>query len=330
MFIPNMYAAASLMMFLSMLCWGSWANTQKLCRGWRFELFYWDYVWGILLISLLMGFTLGRLDAASPDSFILNLSAADGRHLLLAFVGGIVFNIANILLVAAIAIAGLAVAFPIGIGLALVIGSILNYVITPKGNPVLLFGGIALVCVAIVLDALAYRKISHDLRVSTKGILLSLLCGVGMGLFYPFVAKALTGENHLGPYTVALVFAVGVLVSTFPLNYIFMRRPVAGPPETFGEYFQGAGRFHLWGILGGMIWGVGTISNFVASYAQMVGPATSYALGQGATMISAVWGVFVWREFAGAPSSVRRLLALMFLFFAIGLAAVAVAPIWSF
>jgi glucose uptake protein len=189
MFIPQVYLAALVMMILSMLCWGSWANTQKLCKGWRFELFYWDYVWGILLISLLMGFTLGRLDPASPDSFILNLTSADSRHLLLAFVGGIVFNIANILLVAAIAIAGLAVAFPIGIGLALVIGSILNYIITPKGNPVLLFGGIALVCVAIVLDALAYRKISRDLRVSTKGIMLSLLCGVGMGLFYPFVAK---------------------------------------------------------------------------------------------------------------------------------------------
>ena len=330
MFIPQVYLTALAMMILSMLCWGSWANTQKLCRGWRFELFYWDYVWGILLVSMLMGFTLGRVDPASPDSFVSNLTTADSRHLLLAFVGGIVFNIANILLVAAIAIAGLAVAFPIGIGLALVIGSILNYLITPKGDPVLLFGGIALVCLAIVLDALAYRKISRDLRVSTKGILLSLFCGVGMGLFYPFVAKALTGENHLGPYTVAVVFALGVLASTFPLNYIFMRRPVAGPPVTLDDYFQGKARFHLWGVLGGLIWGIGTISNFVASYAQMVGPATSYALGQGATMISAVWGVFVWHEFAGAPSSVRRLLALMFLTFVLGLVAVAAAPIWSF
>jgi glucose uptake protein len=129
---------------------------------------------------------------------------------------------------------------------------------------------------------------------------------------------------------VALVFAVGVLVSTFPLNYIFMRRPVAGPPVTFGDYFQGTGRFHLWGILGGLIWGVGTISNFVASYTRMVDPATSYALGQGATMISAVWGVFVWQEFAGAPPSARRLLALMFLLFVLGLGVVAVAPVWSF
>jgi len=327
MFVPNVYIIALGMMIVSMLCWGSWANTQKLCRNWRFELFYWDYVWGILLVSILLGFTLGRTDPTSADSFLPNLRTADAHHLLLAFVGGVVFNIANILLVAAIAIAGLAVAFPIGIGVALVVGSVLNYIITPKGNPVLLFGGIALVCVAIVLDALAYRRISRDLKVSARGILLSLLCGVGMGLFYPFVAKALKGENHLGPYTVAFVFALGVLICTIPVNYIFMRRPVSGPPVTMREYFTGSRLLHFWGVLGGVIWGVGTISNFVASSAQMIGPATSYALGQGATMVSAFWGVFVWREFAQAPSRVRLLLALMFLFFLLGLGAIAVAPI---
>ena len=318
------------MMILSMVCWGSWANTQKLCKNWRFELFYWDYVWGILLATVFIGFTLGTTNSASPDSFMTNLGRADAHHLLLAFLGGIVFNIANILLVAAIAIAGLAVAFPIGIGLALVIGSVLNYIITPAGNPLLLFGGIALVCVAIVLDAMAYRKISQDLKVSTRGILLSLLCGVGMGLFYPFVAKALTGPNHLGPYTVAYVFGIGVLVCTVPLNYVFMRRPVSGPPVGFGDYLRGNKALHFWGVLGGMIWGVGTISNFVASYVQMVGPAASYALGQGATMVSAIWGVFVWKEFAGADRPVKRLLALMFAFFIAGLICVALAPVVKF
>jgi glucose uptake protein len=327
MFIPTAYPLALFMMIVTMICWGSWANTQKLCKGWRFELFYWDYVWGILLISLLMGFTLGNTNPASPDSFMSNLRAADGHHVLLAILGGVVFNIANILLVAAIAIAGLAVAFPIGIGLALVIGSVLNYIITPKGNPLLLFGGIFLVCVAIVLDAFAYRKLVKDLTVSTKGIVISLLAGVGMGLFYPFVAKATTGPHHLGPYTVAFVFALGVLACSIPLNYLFMRKPVAGPPVSMGDYFRGRQVFHFWGILGGAIWGVGTICNFVASYAQMVGPAAAYALGQGATMISAIWGVFVWKEFAGAPPAARRLLALMFLFFILGLSCIAVAPI---
>jgi glucose uptake protein len=327
MFIPQIYAVALFMMVLSMLCWGSWANTQKLCRQWRFELYYWDYVWGILLMTLFMGLTLGRTDLTSPDSFFHNLGLADMHHLLLAFVGGVVFNIANILLVAAIAIAGLAVAFPIAIGLALVIGSVLNYLITPAGNPLLLFGGISLVCVAIVLDAMAYRKISPDMSVSTKGIVISLLSGIGMGLFYPFVAKALKGDNHLGPYTVAFVFAIGVFVCTIPLNYIFMRRPVSGSGVAISEYFKGTGLLHFWGILGGMIWCVGTVSNFVASYAKTVGPATSYALGQGATMVSAIWGVFVWKEFAGAPPAAKRLLALMFCFFLVGLACVALAPI---
>jgi glucose uptake protein len=242
----------------------------------------------------------------------------------------VVFNIANILLVAAIAIAGLAVAFPIGIGLALVIGSVLNYIITPKGNPLLLFGGIFLVAIAIVLDAFAYRKLVKDLTASTKGIVISLLAGVGMGLFYPFVAKATTGANHLGPYTVALVFALGVLACSVPLNYIFMRKPVAGPPVRMGDYFQGRSVFHFWGVLGGAIWGLGSISNFVASYAQMVGPAAAYALGQGATMVSAIWGVFVWKEFAGAPPAVRRLVALMFLFFILGLSSIAIAPVVKF
>ncbi len=330
MYIPSLYPVALFMMIVTMICWGSWANTQKLSKGWRFELFYWDYVFGIVLIALVLGFTMGNTDPASPDSFVANLRTADGEHLLLAVLGGVVFNVANILLVAAIAIAGLAVAFPIGIGLALVIGSVLNYIIQPKGNPVLLFGGILLVIVAIVLDAFAYRKLVKDLSVSTKGILLSLLAGTGMGLFYPFVAKATTGPNHLGPYSVAFVFSLGVLACTIPVNYLFMRKPISGAPVAMRDYFRGTGAFHFWGLLGGVIWGIGMISNFVASYAQMVGPAAAYALGQGATMVSAIWGVFVWREFAGAPPAARRLLWLMFLFFIVGLSGVAVAPIVKF
>jgi glucose uptake protein len=327
MFIPQVYAVALAFMILSMICWGSWPNTQKATGSWRFELFYWDYVWGVLLCFMLVGLTLGRTDAASPDSFFRNLAAADATHLTYAFLGGIVYNIANILIVGAIAIAGMAVAFPVGIGMALVIGSVLNYLITPKGNPLLLFGGVALVCVAIVLDALAYRQLTPDAKASKKGIILSLLGGFGMGLFYPFVAKGISGENHLGPYTVACVFGLGILASNIPANYIVMRRPVAGPPVSLADYFGGAARLHFWGILGGAFWAVGTLSNFVASYAAMVGPATSYALGQGATMVGAIWGVFVWKEFAGAGKSTKRLLAMMFVFFIVGLVCVALAPV---
>src|SRR5579863_68693 len=314
-------------MLFSMLCWGSWANTQKIDKRWRFELFYWDYTWGLLACALLFGLTLGNRSSASSDSFFHNLSAASARSLLEAFLGGVIFNLGNLLLVAAISVAGMAVAFPIGAGLALVIGAVINYFISPKGDPILLFGGIALICIAIILDAMAYRGLSARANATTKGVGLSLACGVAVGLFYPFVAKALTGPNHLGPYTVYFVFALGAVVSNFPMNYRLMRRPVSGQPLRMKDYFKGRASLHAWGILGGVIWGIGTISNFVASYVPMIGPATSFSLGEGNTMISAIWGIFVWNEFRGAGVRVKCLLAIMFLFFILGLSCIALAPV---
>jgi glucose uptake protein len=246
-----------------------------------------------------------------------------------AFAGGMIFNLGNLLLVAAIAIAGMAVAFPLGAGLALVIGAVLNYAVSPKGNPLLLFGGILLVCAAIAANAMAYRGLQKAGKSGTKGILLSLLCGVVIGLFYPFVAKALTGENHLGPYTVYFVFALGALVSNFPLNYAFMRRPVSGSSLSIRDYLKGSSAAHAWGVLGGLIWGTGTICSFVVAYTPMVGPATSFSLSEGNTMISAIWGVFVWKEFHGASSGVKRLLALMFALFVVGLVSISLAPVFS-
>jgi glucose uptake protein len=314
-------------MFLSMLCWGSWANTQKIDKRWRFELFYWDYMWGVLACALLFGVTLGTKSPAAPDSFFRNLCAASPRSLVEAFFGGVIFNLGNLLLVAAISVAGMAVAFPIGAGLALVIGAVINYIISPKGNPVLLFGGIALICIAVVLDAMAYRGLPGGAKASTKGVGLSLACGVAVGLFYPLVAKALTGPNHLGPYTVYFVFALGAAISNFPMNYGLMRRPVNGEPLRVKDYFKGHASLHAWGILGGAIWGIGTIANFVASYVPMIGPATSLSLGEGNTMISAIWGIFVWKEFHGAGNRVKGLLAIMFLFFVLGLSCIALAPV---
>ena len=212
-------------------------------------------------------------------------------------------------------------------GLALVIGAIVNYIISPKGNPILLFGGIGLICIAILLDAMAYRGLSRNTKATTKGVVLSLACGIAVGLFYPFVAKALTGPNHLGPYTVFFVFAMGAAVSNFPMNYGLMRRPISGQPLRMKDYFHGRMSLHLWGILGGAIWGIGTVANFAASYVPTIGPATSFSLGEGNTMISAIWGIFVWKEFQGAGSRVKGLLAIMFLFFVLGLSCIALAPV---
>jgi glucose uptake protein len=328
MYQPEAYAAALAFMITSMICWGSWANTMKLTAGYPFQLFYWDYVIGIVVGSLAWGLTLGSLGGGDL-SFLSNIRSADSQHILFAIAGGAVFNIANLLLVAAIDIAGLAVAFPVGIGLALVVGVILNYILAPKGHPGLLFAGVALVVVAIALDALAYRR-RESLRpsVSARGIWISVACGVLMGIFYPLVTKAVTGANALGPYSVAFFFALGTAACAIPVNYLFMKKPLTGAAGVnMEQYAQAKPMWHVWGIVGGMIWCTGAVFNFVASHAQIVGPAISYAIGQGATMISAIWGVFIWKEFANAPASSRKLIPAMFIFFLLGLGSIAVAPL---
>src|SRR5271165_2604749 len=327
MYQPEAYGIALLFMIGSMLCWGSWANTMKLTPGWPFQLFYWDYVIGIIAASLLWGLTLGSVGGGEL-SFLRNIARADGTHIVYALLGGVVFNVANLLLVAAIDIAGLAVAFPIGIGLALVVGVLLNYAISPKGHPGLLFGGMAIIVLAIILDALAYRRRESERRsVSVRGIWISVACGVLMGIFYPLVTKAVTGEHSLGPYSVAFFFALGVVLCAIPVNYLFMKKPLTGtPPVNMSQYFQAKPAWHFWGVLGGLIWCTGTVFNFVASHAQIIGPAVSYAIGQGATMVSAVWGVFIWKEFASAPPASRKLIPAMFVFFLLGLGSIAIAP----
>lgn len=330
MYQPEIYSIVLLFMIVSMLCWGSWANTLKLCPGFRFQLFYWDYVIGLVVGALLWGLTLGSLGTAGKP-FLAEIAETSSRSAWLSFVGGAVFNVANLLLVAAIDIAGLAVAFPIGIGLALVVGATGNYFISPKGHPLLLFGGIALVVGAIVFDAIAYR-LREETRaaMSRRGIVISLIAGFLMGTFYPFVSAAMTGPTSVGPYAAVLFFALGVAACAIPFNFLLMRKPLDGrEPAAMQDYFRAPFPFHAWGILGGVIWCTGAAMNFVASQAHIVGPAVSYSIGQGATMISACWGVFVWREFASAPARSRMFLVGMFVLFLGGLAAVAVAPLFS-
>ena len=334
MILPQTYGAALLLTLVSMLCWGSWANTFKLAGKWRFELFYYDYSLGLLIAATIYALTFGNL-GSDGFAFTDDLVHAGKRQILFGAVGGIVFNLANMLLVAAISLAGLSVAFPVGIGLALVIGVVWNYILKPQGNPVLLFTGAAIVVAAIVVDAFAYRALEAGKaaqaarRVSGKGIALSLLSGVLMGSFFPLVEMGKAGPLGLGPYAIGFVFAVGVFLSTFIFNLFFMNLPVEGPPVALSEYFKGTGGQHLLGVVGGLIWATGTIANFVAASAPesvQVGPAISYALGQGATMVSALWGLLVWKEFAGASSRVRALIVVMLVLFICGLALISAAP----
>lgn len=333
MFIVQNYSLAVIFCIITMLCWGSWANTQKLAsKSWRFELFYWDYVIGILLFSLISAFTLGSIGELGR-SFLSDLSQASTSNIGSAFIGGIIFNAANILLSAAIAIAGMAVAFPIGIGLALVLGVIINYIGAAKGDPVLLFIGVALVTIAIIFNAAAYHKSSKGAnRVSSKGILLSIAAGILMSFFYRFIAASMDlnnfihpAEGKMTPYTAVFIFSVGIFVSNFLFNTLLMKKPFEGKPTGYKEYFKGRFPTHLVGILGGLIWGLGNSFNLIA--AGKAGPAISYGLGQGATLVAALWGVFIWKEFKNAPKGTSGLIVAMFLFFIAGLILIILAGI---
>jgi glucose uptake protein len=325
MFIVTNYSTAVLFCVVTMLCWGSWANTQKLAgKTWRFELFYWDYVIGILLFSLLAAFTLGST-GSSGRSFLPDLQQAEMKNIGSALLGGVVFNAANILLSAAIAIAGMAVAFPVGIGLALILGVLVNYFAAEKGNPVLIFSGVALILVAILVNAMAYRKANKAAqKLSSKGLLLSVVAGLLMSFFYRFIAAAMDLQNFeqpasgkMTPYTAVVVFSIGIFLSNFLFNTILMKRPFEGTPVSYRDYFNGKLPTHMVGILGGLIWGLGNSLNLIA--AGKAGPAISYGLGQGATMVAALWGVFIWKEFRAAPTGTNGLIAAMFLFFISGL-----------
>ena len=330
MFIVNNYSTAILFCIITMLCWGSWANTQKLAsKTWRFELFYWDYVFGILLVSLLFAFSLGS-NGIGGRSFIEDISQADKNNIFSAIIGGVIFNAANILLVAAIAIAGMSVAFPVGIGLALVIGVIVNYIDNPIGNKFFLFGGVVLIVIAILLNANAYRKMqSGNKSASSKGLLLSIVAGVMMGFFYKYVAASMFPDfsipeaGKLSPYTAVVFFAAGILLSNFLFNSLLMRKPFVGTPVSYSDYFKGGLKNHITGIFGGAIWCVGMSFSIIAS--GKAGPAISYGLGQGATIVAAIWGIFIWKEFRNAPKGTSAVLNIMLLLYVAGLSLIIVA-----
>ena len=325
MFIIQSYTEAVLFCVITMICWGSWANTQKLAsKNWRFELFYWDYIIGILIFSLISAFTLGSF-GSEGRSFLNDLRQADMANIGSAYLGGIIFNAANILLSAAIAIAGMAVAFPLGIGIALVLGVLINYAGDQKGDSLFLFLGVALIVIAIVLNAMAYRRsTSLAKKVSSKGILLSVVAGILMSFFYRFIAVSMDLNDFvhpalgkMTPYTAVFIFSVGIFLSNFLFNTVLMRKPIEGPPTGYREYFSGRFKTHMVGVLGGLIWGLGNSFNLIA--AGKAGTAISYGLGQGATLIAALWGVFVWKEFKNAPKGTNGLLIWMFVFFIIGI-----------
>ncbi len=325
--IVHSYPIAVALCVLTMLCWGSHANTLKMePRSYGFPLYYWDQAIGYLLLPLLAGLTFGSFGHEGRP-LLDDLVQGSMSSYEWAILGGFVFNLANILFMAAIAIAGLAVTFPIGIGIALVEGVVINYIAQPKGNPVLIFTGVALIVLAIVLDALAYRNqqgAESEPGELAKGVSLALVGGILMGLFYYLVQRSLSvNYTHLdpgkfGPYAAVLVFSAGSFTSNLVFNSYLMSHPFKGAKVSYSDYFsKGRLKYHLIGILGGLINCTGTTSNFIAS--KTASPAVAYGLGQGGTMIAAIWGVFIWKEFKGASRITVAMIAAMFVLFLTGL-----------
>ena len=320
MFTPPTLGVALAMMITSAICWGSWANTYKGVKNYRFELFYWDYAVGIFVISLILALTMGST-GHDASSFLNNVHSADGKNILSTMVGGAIFNLANLLLVAAIDMAGLAVALPVSIGIALVVGTVLNFILQPKGNLTFLALGVACALVAVILDGKAFGSLPGGRTASRKSIIICIVSGVLMGLWSPFTTYGTTRGNALSPYSSVVFLTLGALLSCFIWNLYFMKKPLAGEPVGFSGFFTAPASGHLLGLLGGLIWGTGTMFNVVAGKSTSF--AISYAIGQSAPMVGALWGIFAWKEFAGATGKGKAFLALMFVFYGLAIFLVA-------
>jgi glucose uptake protein len=324
MILVQNYTLAVFLCALAMVCWGSWQNTRNLIGNhWRFELYYWDYSIGIVLFALLMAFTFGSI-GNQGRSFIVDLVQSNPRNLLSSALGGFIWNIGTLLLVASISIAGMSVAFPIGGGIGWTLGILINYLGKPEGNPILLFSGTGVIILAILVSMQSYRKLAdQQKKPSFKGILLALLAGLCIAFFYRFVASSLATDfspadnGKISSYTAVVFFSLGALLSTALINPIFMARPVEGKAVKLSEWSTGTARTHLLGMLGGAIWCLGNSVSFMSVGAAS--PAISYGLSNSAPVVAALWGIFIWKEFKDAPKGTNLLLALMFMFYLIGL-----------
>ena len=325
MVLVQNYGLAVFLCAVAMVCWGSWQNTQNLIgKSWRFEHYYWDFSIGILLFALLMAFTFGSI-GNEGRSFLPDLHQADLKNLLSAAIGGVIWNMGTLLLVAAISIAGMSVAFPIGGGIGWTLGIVINYIGKPEGNPVFLFGGTAFIVLAILMSMQSYRRLAENQNKPTlKGILLSILAGLCIAMFYRFVASSLASDfspaeaGKISSYTAVVFFSLGALLCTALVNPIFMARPVQGEPVSMSGWIKGSSRTHLLGLLGGAIWCLGNSVSFMSVSAAS--PAISYGLSNSAPVVAALWGIFVWKEFKDAPKGTNTLLILMFVCYLAGLA----------
>lgn len=330
MILIHNYAIAVSFFVITMFCWGSWSNTQKMAaKKWRFELFYWDFAIGLMLSALIGALTFGSM-GSEGRTFAQDLLQADPFSIFYAMLGGVVWNAGNLLLVAAIAVAGMSVGFPIGGGMAWVLGILINMLLVfldkgnLGGNPVLLIPGIVLIITAIYLSMLSFKRLANQQKKpSAKGIVLSVAAGLLIAFFYGLVVKSLDhtyvvgGTGTLTPFSGVFFFALGAFVTTPLFNGLFMRFPVEGEKVSMNDYFRGSLSSHIAGLMGGLIWMTGMMLSFMAAGAA--NPAISYALSNAAPVVAILWGVFIWKEFKAAPKGTNTLLVSMFSMFILAL-----------
>lgn len=322
MYAPATYGTALVLMLTSMICWGSWPSFLKKLPGWRLEYFYIDYTLGFLLTALIFGFTLGS--GAGEPGHLAALQQAAPREATFAVVGGFIWNVGNILLLNSIMIAGLAVAYPIAAIPAIVFGIGVSYWLQPVGNPWALGTAIVLLLVAAQTTAAAYRRLGQSpAGHRRRGIIIAVISGFLIGFFPPFVTAAISGSSALDSYTVSTFFTLGAAAATAIVMPILIRHTLVGEPGRLGGYLEGHTSAHLLGLLAGAVWCAGTVFNFIS--AGMVGIAISVGIGSGAPAVGALWGVFVWREFAGGSARSKAYIGAALLLFAAGVTAMALS-----
>lgn len=342
MILPGSTFVTILLLALSLFCWGSWANTFKLAGKWRFELYYFDFAMGALATAILIALTFGSL-GWDGFSFIDDLRIAGKHQELYGFLSGCIFNLGNMLLLGAVSVTGMAIAFPVALGLAIGVAGIFTLMINGTGNAVMLGLGCAALLGSVIFAFQAWKGYSKQLLLgqirqgktkstkvitSGKGVMLALLGGLVMGCCYPMIEMARNPDLGLGPYGLGFAFALGIFASSFVYGLFFANLPVAGDAVDVKKYLRGSRRQHLLGMLGGGLLVAGAIASFVAAKADRAAAVRApigFGIVQASPLVALACGLLLWKELGDADGSVRTLVAAEALLFVMGLGALTMA-----
>lgn len=338
--IPNSAQATLTLAAIAFACWGTWAVAFKMAGSkWRFEHFYFDFAFGALAASLIAGFTLGSSgrDLTLADAFLIS----SRKQWALAAAAGAVFNLGNMLLLAAVEIRGMTIAFPLAMATAATVTA-LRILVTSRGdNPALLVAGAALLAASIVLAAMAAGRLSatpaagagNQKSIRKEGSAKPVTLAILGGLLFAFSefplrsARQGVGDLSMGPYALALLFCLGILITTVIYNLYFLNLPVHGEPAGFGPYFQGRIGTHLLGVLGGVIFAGGLLGAFVVAEAEgdaALAGGVNAVLVLASAILAALWGLLAFGEFRQSRQGGFVLAVLALISLAGGLAAVAI------